>query len=65
MSQILIALSVWLHALATVVFIGHYVLLAAIYLPMFEQKETGDERGRILGEISQQGCHTVPGGSLP
>ena len=33
MTPILISLSYWLHALATVVFIGHFVLLAAIYLP--------------------------------
>jgi len=33
MTSILTALSNWLHALATVVFIGHFVLLAAIYLP--------------------------------
>ena len=33
MTSILIALSYWLHALATVVFIGHFVLLAVIYLP--------------------------------
>jgi uncharacterized membrane protein len=32
MTPILIALSYWLHALATVVFIGHFVLLAVIYL---------------------------------
>ena len=33
MIPILISLSYWLHALATVVFIGHFVLLATIYLP--------------------------------
>jgi uncharacterized membrane protein len=33
MTPILITLSCWLHALATVVFIGHFVLLALIYLP--------------------------------
>ena len=33
MTPILISLSYWLHALATVVFIGHFVLLSAIYLP--------------------------------
>jgi len=33
MTPILIALSYWLHALATVVFVGHFVLLAVIYLP--------------------------------
>ncbi|MDQ2692712.1 MAG: hypothetical protein M3Y68_11805, partial [Chloroflexota bacterium] len=37
MSQILIALSIWLHALATVVFIGHYLLLSVIYLPALQQ----------------------------
>jgi uncharacterized membrane protein len=33
MTPILIALSYWLHALATVIFIGHFVLLAVMYLP--------------------------------
>jgi uncharacterized membrane protein len=33
MTPILIALSYWLHALATVVFLGHFVLLAVLYLP--------------------------------
>ncbi len=33
MASTLIALSFWLHALATVLFIGHFVLLAVIYLP--------------------------------
>ena len=33
MTPILIALSYWLHALATVIFIGHFVLLAVLYLP--------------------------------
>ena len=49
MSNILIALSVWLHALATIVFIGHYVLLALIYLPVLKQ---GD--GTILSQISKR-----------
>lgn len=29
-------LALWLHAIATVVFIGHYVLLAAVYVPALE-----------------------------
>jgi len=33
MAQLLISVSYWLHAMATVVFIGHFVLLAGIYLP--------------------------------
>ncbi len=48
MSQILIFLSVWLHALATVVFVGHYLLLATIYLPALAQN------GTALSEISKR-----------
>lgn len=33
MSQFLVALSVWLHGLAAVIFIGYYLLLALVYLP--------------------------------
>ena len=49
MTQILIALSVWLHALATVIFIGHYLLLSTIYLPVLEQSG-----GTFLSEISKR-----------
>lgn len=48
MSQILISLSYWLHALATVVFIGHFVLLAGIYLPALSKN------GPALSEISKR-----------
>jgi uncharacterized membrane protein len=48
MSQILIALSMWLHALGTVVFIGHYLLLSIIYLPVL-----AENNGTILSEISK------------
>lgn len=48
MLQILISLSVWLHALATVVFVGHYLLLAGIYLPALSQN------GPALSEISKR-----------
>lgn len=49
MSQILIALSIWLHALATVVLIGHYVLLSTIYLPVLSKSN-----GAALSEISKR-----------
>lgn len=48
MSQLLISLSVWLHALATVVFIGHYLLLAGIYIPALSKN------GPALSEISKR-----------
>lgn len=49
MSQILAALSVWLHALATVVLIGHYLLLSVIYLPVLAKNN-----GTALSEISKR-----------
>ena len=49
MSQILIALSLWLHALGTVVLIGHYLLLSGIYLPVLTKYN-----GNILSEISKR-----------
>lgn len=49
MTQILIALSVWLHAVGTVILIGHYLLLSLIYLPVLAQKD-----GTILSEISKR-----------
>lgn len=48
MSQILISLSTWLHAIATVVFIGHFALLAGIYLPALSKN------GNALSEISKR-----------
>lgn len=50
MSQVLIPLSTWLHALATVIFIGHFVLLALIYLPALVR----DGHGPLLSEISKR-----------
>src|SRR5512147_358051 len=49
MSQILIALSTWLHALATIVLIGHYLLLSVIYLPVLAKNN-----GPALSEISKR-----------
>ncbi len=49
MSQILIALSFWFHSLATILLIGHYLLLTLIYLPVLS--EAG---GTYLSEISKR-----------
>lgn len=48
MNQIQAALSIWLHTLATVVFIGHFVLLAGIYIPALSKN------GPALSEISKR-----------
>lgn len=49
MLQILIALSFWLHALSTVVFIGYFLLLSLILLPVLAANH-----GMILSEISKR-----------
>jgi len=49
MSQLLVAISVWLHAMGTVVLIGHYLLLSVIYLPVLEKNG-----GEFLSQISKR-----------
>jgi uncharacterized membrane protein len=49
MSQILIALSMWLHAMATAILIGHYLLLSILYLPVLEKGG-----GIFLSQISKR-----------
>lgn len=53
MSQILFSLCTWLHAIATVLFIGHYLLLALIYLPAFGRQKP-EVAGPILSEVSKR-----------
>jgi uncharacterized membrane protein len=45
----LISLSVWLHAIGTIILIGHYFLLSTIYLPVLEQSG-----GALLSQISKR-----------
>jgi len=59
MSQILTALSIGLHALGTVVLIGHYLLLAVIYLPVLAKNN-----GTILSEISRRSRPWIYGSLL-
>ena len=54
MSQVFVALSVWFHALATVVLIGHYLLLPLIYLPALTKKEQEVTGKTFLSEISRR-----------
>ena len=48
MTQFIVPIMVWLHALATVIFIGYFVLLALIYLPALSANGPG------LSEISRR-----------
>ncbi len=49
MLQVLIAVSGWLHALSTVVFIGYFILLSLIFVPVL-----ADQNGMILSTISKR-----------
>lgn len=49
MSSILIALSIWLHNIGTIVLIGHYLLLSLLYIPILK-----NEKATILSEISKR-----------
>ena len=53
MSQVLIATSVWLHAMATVIFIGYYVVLALICLPAVDDA-AWVIRGAVISAISKR-----------
>ena len=53
MSPTLTALSFWLHSLAMTIFIGHYLLLAVIYLPAMRNNAL-DAIGPILSAISRR-----------
>lgn len=52
MTTFVIAFSIWLHTLATVVFIGHYLFMSLVYLPVFEHQAKGDALREILEEVS-------------
>ncbi len=51
MSQILFSLSIWLHAIAAIIFVGHYLLLVLIYLPVLAKE---NRSGMILSAISKR-----------
>jgi uncharacterized membrane protein len=49
MNQLLFATSTTLHALAMIIFIGHYLLMSLIYLPALSKLDNG---AKALGEMS-------------
>ncbi len=54
MSQFLMAASLWLHTVATVIFIGYYLLLALIHLPALANPESAKTCGLILRDVSKR-----------
>jgi uncharacterized membrane protein len=63
MNIYLIALSTWLHALATIVMIGYYIFTSLIYLPIFERQMQADALRELLEQVSAR-LRPYFGGSL-
>ena len=54
MTPVLVSISYWLHALATVIFIGYYLLLSVIYLPVLSKMDLSAGTGMALSAISKR-----------
>jgi len=63
MSAFLVALSTWLHALATIVMIGYYVFTGLIFLPIFERQMQANALRDLLEQVSAR-IRPFFGGSL-
>lgn len=63
MDTLFIALSTWLHTLATIVMIGYFVFMSLIYLPVLEQQFHGNALRELLERISAR-LRPFFGGSL-
>ena len=54
MNYLFISISYWLHALATIVFVGHFLLFSIIYLPILSKMELAGGIGEALSSISKR-----------
>lgn len=63
MSTYMIALSTWLHALATIIMIGYYLFTSLIFLPIFERQLNLNALRDMLEQISGR-LRPYFGGSL-
>lgn len=52
MTNIIVALSTWLHALATIVMVGYFVFAGQIYLPVLEHQVKGNALRELLEKVS-------------
>ena len=63
MSTFFVALSTWLHVLATIVFIGYYLFTSLIYLPVIERFMQANALRDLLEQVSAR-LRPFFGGSL-
>lgn len=59
MSHLFTASAIWLHNLATVVFIGYFVVMAVICLPALDA--CPETRGEVISAISKRSRHWLYG----
>ena len=63
MSTFLVAISTWLHVLATIVMIGYFLFTTLIYLPVFERRMKAPDLRDLLEQVSAR-LRPFFGGSL-
>jgi len=63
MSDLLVALSTWLHSLATIIMVGYFIFTGLIYLPVLEHQMKADALRNLLEQISSR-LRLFFGGSL-
>jgi uncharacterized membrane protein len=63
MSTFLVALSTWLHVLATIIMIGYFIFTSLILLPVFEHQLQANTLRDLLTQISAR-LRPFFGGSL-
>lgn len=63
MTNILVALSTWLHTLATIVMVGYFVFAGLIYLPVLKRHLQGNALKSLLEQVSAR-LKPYFGGSL-
>jgi uncharacterized membrane protein len=63
MTIFLVALSTWLHTLATIVMVGYYLFTRLIFLPIFESQVQGAALRDLLERVSSR-LRPYFGGSL-
>ena len=52
MSNLIVALSTWLHSLATIIMVGYFIFTGLIYLPVFERQMKTDALRDMLERVS-------------
>jgi uncharacterized membrane protein len=63
MSNLLVALSTWLHILATIVMVGYFPFASLIYLPVLERQMQANALREVLERVSAR-LQPFFGGSL-